>query len=76
MPIFAHEEACRWAYARAIRLKSIRKALNELGRAIYFDPEGAVLSGEGRFVLSRVELRAAAGEAMRAIIYCNGVCVA
>jgi len=75
MPIFVQEEACRWAYARAIRLESVRKALSELGRAIYFDPEGAVLSGEGRFVLSRVELRAA-GEAIRAIIYCNGVCVA
>ena len=75
MSIFIQEETCRWAYARAMRLKSVRKALNELGRAVYFDPDGAVLSGEGRFVLSRVDFHTQ-GDIPRRIIYCNGVCVA
>ncbi|ESQ73976.1 hypothetical protein [Asticcacaulis sp. AC402] len=70
------EEVCRWAYARAMRLDHIRQALENYGRAVFFDDglgEPEVLPVPYRFVLSRVEMSAATGHALT---YCNGVQVA
>ena len=71
----AYEEACRWAYAKAMRLDDIRDALERFGRVVYLDPYGAVLSAQNQFVLSRVDVRGHNGNT-RSIVYCNGVAVA
>ena len=71
----AEEELCRWAYMKAMRIKSVRQALNDAGRAIFMDDNAQGRpSPFHRFVLSRVELRLA-GQAMRSIVYCNGFAV-
>jgi len=75
MSVSIYEEACRWAYAKAMRLDDIRDALTRFGRAVYCDPCGAVLSAQNRYVLSRVDVHGHNGE-MRSIVYCNGVAVA
>lgn len=71
------EETCRWAYAKAMRNENIRRALEEVGRAIYLDDNASdesVFPASNRYVLSRVELH---GERQaEALVYCNGVCVA
>lgn len=62
------EQHCRWAYAKAMRIESVRHALDTLGRAVYLDTDGF---DPVRYVLSRVSARAD-----QALVYCNGVCVA
>ncbi len=74
MPLSANEEICRWAYAKAMRLDEIRKALRDVGRAVYLDPDTAVLSAQNRFVLWRVDMHAD-DKAAHSLVYCNGVCV-
>ncbi len=75
MSVSAYEEACSWAYAKAMRLDDIREALTRLGRAVYNDPCGAVLSAQNRYVLSRVDVHGHNGNT-HSIVYCNGVAVA
>ncbi|WP_443750130.1 hypothetical protein [Asticcacaulis solisilvae] len=75
MSVSAYEEACQWAYAKAMLLDDIRDALERFGRAVYRDPYGAVLSAQNQFVLSRVDVHGHDGN-MRSIVYCNGVAVA
>ena len=71
----AEEELCRWAYMKAMRIKSVRQALNDAGRAVYHDDNALGRpSPFHRFVLSRVDLHSA-GKAMRSIVYCNGFAV-
>jgi hypothetical protein len=71
------EDACHWAYAKAMRIDSVRDTLHALGRAVYTDLDGinALMSLPDRYILSRVRLRAS-GRAVRYVTYCNGVCVA
>jgi hypothetical protein len=72
----SEEELCRWAYIRAMRVNSVRQALNTFGRAIYLgeNAQGRP-SPFQRFVLSRVDMHVA-GRVIRSIIYCNGIAVA
>jgi len=71
----AEEELCRWAFAKAMRIPSVCKALNDAGRAIYHDDNALGRpSPFHRFVLSRVDLQVD-GRAMRSIVYCNGIAV-
>jgi hypothetical protein len=70
----AYEEACRWAYAKAMLLDDIRDALERFGRAVYRDPYGAVLSAQNQYVLSRVDVHGHSGD-VQSIVYCNGVAV-
>jgi hypothetical protein len=71
------EDACRWAYAKAMRIDSVRDTLHALGRAVYTDIDGdtALPALPDRYILSRVPLRAS-GRAIRYVTYCNGVHVA
>ncbi len=62
------EQNCRWAYARAMRIDSVRDTLDVLGRAVYLDTDGF---DPARYVLSRVT-----ASPDRALVYCNGVHVA
>jgi hypothetical protein len=71
------EDTCRGAYAKAMRIDSIRDTLQALGRAVYVDIDGgnALLSLPDRYIFSRVRVRAS-GRGIRYVTYCNGVCVA
>ena len=72
------EKTCRWAYAKAMQIESVRKSLAEFGRAIYLEDgsdSDMVLPSGQRFVLSRVEM-STPGFAPHSLVYCNGVCVA
>jgi len=71
----AEEDLCRWAYMKAMRITSVRRALKNDGRAVYLDENAyGRPSPFRRFVLSRVDLHVA-GQSIRSMVYCNGIAV-
>ena len=70
------EDACQWAYAKAMRLENVRRSLMENGRAVYVDDvpsDGAEWPSMHRFVLARVAVQDHGEE--RIVTYCNGFSV-
>ena len=72
------EDACRWAYAKAMCNDHVRQALEDNGRAVYVDDvpsDGVEWPSIHRFVLARVALHGH-GDEERVVTYCNGFAVA